>query len=371
MSYKEQVIIFGIFSNVIYFIGAINAVHMSEWKLFLLYFSQLLVIIVVAVVFSKAMVTRLEGSITHRVPYAFIILFPFTYFILILVLMLILDPIYWLGPGHLKYQNFKFRNGFVFSFVQVLGLVVAYFQTSPFRKLIVLFAFSIPVMLVFGRNPAAMYFLNILVIISSAKASFIGFLILSSISAALVNSARAVGFDFDEVVAHLYKHGVLEYIINSSEFNVGGRTFMALEGTVTSTNVDGMSWTYPFLPILTLFPVSELSSLFLDLRNIARLVSDQYGTTGGMPLIVEGYYLFFGIGAPLYSLVHLTLLGFFLGRASKFIPSQIMLVIMLFVILNSNRIDAITLWNFAYNSTIAAFVMFFPLKYVSKTHSKA
>jgi hypothetical protein len=373
MNNRFKIISFGLFFNFVYFLGALSASGDSHFEISAIYLLYAVSIILAATIYMKFPKRVLAKSIEKKrkkIDFAFTFIFPLFFTFLCVVLYFVLPPDKWFSPGLEKYQNYSYRNGFMFAFVQTAGLVVAVVQKSNVKRIFVLTSFFLAVFVVLGRNPSATYIIYLLIIIGNTRKRFLFLLLCMFVGAGLVNSFRAVGLDFDGIIAHLVRHGFISYIVNSAEFSVGARIFSVVQDGVLNTPVRELNWYYPILAPFTLFPLSLIADHFLDLWPLSRLISDQYHTTGGLPLMMEGYYLFFGlIGAFVYSLFHLSIIAIFLGAIKKHFSNEVVLVIFLFILLNANRIEAITLWNFAYTQIVMLMMLNWILIYVFRVRA--
>lgn len=369
---KSSIALFNFFVVFVYGVSAVLALPSFEFSLFLLYLLYLFfsTFILINLPSFSPIKPFVSSSNWLNIFFELFFLIPFLIAFLCFVLSKVLPLDLWLAPGVIKYSAYENRSGIMFAFVQVYGLVFSALFKSRFNIVLFNFLGFVVVLLVLGRNPALIYGLTIVHFFFRGKFQLVVVLFLGLVFATLVNSARAVGFGLEDVIDHLSRHGYLNYIINSSELNLGARTFLAVQGTVLDRTIDGVQAWYPLTPFFSLQPLS----LFFDdsfLQGFARHVADVYPTTGGMPIFIEGYYLYFGVfGGIVHGSFYILLVYFIHLLFRRYLPSYVLSINFLYVLINMVRIDSVTSINFTVNHLVVCLFIFFIFRALNLDYSK-
>lgn len=208
----------------------------------------------------------------------------------------------------------------------------------------VIFIFTLN--LIYSRNPALIYgfaFFSYFLLTRRIKVSFI-FVVSSVFVGAFllgaINARRAVGFDILAIISHLVEHGVLEYSFGG-EFTVPSRVEFFVG------NAAGMGDIIKF-PGFSLFVVT-FNALIPDifwtrLPTLSRVISDMYGTTGGLPFLLEIKYNFGNKLIPFFAVIFsllVTSLDYVFNKCRiNYLAKSLLFGLILYALLNSQRIDA-------------------------------
>ena len=270
---------------------------------------------------------------------------------LLIVLSAILPPLFWFAPGSIKYQLYEARNGFTFSFVIfIVPIIFGTISSKPARILLLLVG-GLSVFLCLGRNPSLIYWL-LLSFYFFRKFGFVSSVLsglLAIVFLVLIDMFRAGGSE--ELYYRLTNTDLLDYVKRSPELDVNARVFEFVSDFRLYI-FRQMTLLDHFQPLLGLFPFSFIIEQLTDEGGIhfARKVADLFPTRGGGSLLIEGNFYFGVLGAFVWPFLILLLiflfLKTFLGR-TPYYP-----VFVCYIIINSNRIDATTLINFAWNGML-------------------
>lgn len=279
------------------------------------------------------------------------------------VLSSILPPLFWLAPGEIKYELYENRNGFSFAFVILTAPILFSKIGNKSVRFLLLVVGGVSVFLCLGRNPSLIYWLILAFFFLQRFGlglSVFGGLI-AIILLVFADMFRAGGSE--ELFYRLANTDLVEYFKRSPELDVNARVFEYV-ASFRLYIFEKMAILDHFQPILGLFPVSYVTEQLAAESGIhfARKVADLFPTRGGASLWIEGYFYFGPIGALLWPFFWLFVLilfvKIFLGRSPGFF------VVCSYMIINSNRIDATTIINFAWNGTLLLIVFVLAFRFV-------
>jgi hypothetical protein len=278
--------------------------------------------------------------------------FIYILFILILlyyVVVTILPLEFWLLPGAIKYKSFTDRSGFLYAFViALIPYLLSRVQSKPWFYIATALS-SITVLLSLGRNPSLIYFILLFLKFNLSLKKSLVLSLFGVFSAIFVDIIRAKGFEMGTFDFFL-SMDLLDYFKNSGEATVFGRIYEVYYQT--NGDISFISLQSFINPWLSLIP--KYFNGFEEVQ-LARLISDNYHTTGGLPLAIEGMLYGGYIGILLfYILAFIPILALFLK--AKIVNSFFKRVFLIFLIINSFRIDMTTLYGFAFNGFFLIFV---------------
>ena len=147
------------------------------------------------------------------------------------------------------------------------------------------------ILIVFGRNPSMFYLFGLCFCYLYKKNRNVSFLFCIStifvgcIFMGFINARRAVGTDLLLIYEHVARNGFVTYIFGT-EFNVPARILYFME----SDNLTKELFNYPGYSLFVISINSIVPGFIWDrLDTLSRELSIAYGTTGGLPLILEFY----------------------------------------------------------------------------------
>ncbi|WP_434566515.1 O-antigen polymerase [Vibrio chagasii] len=232
----------------------------------------------------------------------------------------------------------------------LFSIILLFFQQKKnnFGKLdfLVSVLYSLLLLISFGRNPMMYYVFGLfsMYCIKNKKSiSFInlfGIIFIACVFMGFINARRAVGFDLELMLHHVLDRGFLFYVFGT-EFNVPARILYFIEKANGAEDI----FKFPGYSLIVVTINSVIPSFIWERLPTASMeLSRSYGTTGGLPLVIEVYSNFgmkllwlFGILFAIFFAVLDMLLSRLLNTGTK--VGVLLLAGGLFVALNSQRID--------------------------------
>ncbi|MEZ8788975.1 hypothetical protein AB6D73_17110 [Vibrio splendidus] len=186
-------------------------------------------------------------------------------------------------------------------------------------------------------------FFSILAIRKNIKLSFykmVVLVVLCCVFMGFFNARRAVGLDFSLMLEHVNAHGFLHYVFGT-EFNVPARILYFIDNNAQGRE----AFIYPGHSLI----VVTLNSIFPAfvwerLPTASMVLSRLYGTTGGLPLVIEFYANFNIKLLPICGIIMAQICLFFDYISVRLFKYDsrvaiIFLSLLMFLALNSQRID--------------------------------
>ncbi|MCE0493805.1 hypothetical protein [Vibrio salinus] len=275
----------------------------------------------------------------------------FSILLLLITLNFILPFEAWLLPGRLKYKMFNNRSGVLYAIV-VMYIPYLLSEIKKGYTFYITAGFSAMVVLVsLGRNPSLIYFLLILSRIGFRNIFLIPLGITGAFIAIFIDNVRAVGLNY-ELVDRFLSLKYLEYFNHSGEATVFGRLYSVYIHHPSFQDISFFSYKTIISPVIGLIP--DFLSPIESTPHLARLIGDLYNTTGGLPLAIEGLWYFGIIGIP--TIYILTFLPIFIIIKIKIIGNDMKKALLLFLFINSLRIDSATIYGFFFNGMFIIFI---------------
>ena len=322
--------------SILYSIGGYSVSQREEIFLIII----IMLFLSVIIVFTNYKYTR--SSINDTTIKNNLIYISFVLIFLYQIITSILPVEYWLLPGSIKYKSFENRSGVLYAcVVAFVPYLLSRIQSKAWFYIATILS-SILVLLSLGRNPSLVYFILLFLKFNLSLKKSLIFALIGAFFAIFIDVVRAKGFG-EEALDKFFSMNLLDYFENSGEATVFGRLYDVYYKT--GGEMSFLSIQSFINPFLSLIPKSMNG---FEEVQLARLISDVYHTTGGLPLSIEGmlYNGYIGI-LVFYTLTFFPIILLF--SKVKFINSFFKRAFLIFLIINSFRIDMTTIYGFAFN----------------------